>query len=145
MQRGGRYGEQPVGVLHHDASLHTLTSFFTFFYYTVTCFLGFVMNRLKCKYLSVLYLLYLVSAPGSEVKFVALAAQKLQSLVLLPRKTFILSVRSHFLCDENSVPLHQDLTLLDLQFPGSPGEAPRPAPVVVPEGSISLVQWDFSG
>lgn len=60
------------------------------------------------------------SAPGSEVKFVALAAQKLQSLVILPRKTFILSVRSHFLCDENSVPLHQDLTLLDLQFPGSP-------------------------
>ncbi|KAK5908994.1 hypothetical protein CgunFtcFv8_017006 [Champsocephalus gunnari] len=60
------------------------------------------------------------SAPGSEVKFVALAAQKLQSLVILPRKAFVLSVRSHFLCDENSVPLHQDLTLLDLQFPGSP-------------------------
>ncbi|KAG7217949.1 hypothetical protein INR49_020751 [Caranx melampygus] len=24
----------------------------------------------------------------------------------------------HFLCDENSVPLFQDFTLLDLQFPG---------------------------
>ncbi|KAI3362864.1 hypothetical protein L3Q82_001905 [Scortum barcoo] len=57
------------------------------------------------------------SAPGSEVKHIQVAAERIQLLLSLPRKTFIVTVRSHFLCDENSVPIHQDLTLLDLQFP----------------------------
>uniref|UniRef100_A0A3Q3J4B2 Uncharacterized protein n=1 Tax=Monopterus albus TaxID=43700 RepID=A0A3Q3J4B2_MONAL len=57
------------------------------------------------------------SAPGSEVKHIQLAAERIQSLLSLPQKTFIITVRSNFLCDENSVPIHQDLMLLDLQFP----------------------------
>ncbi|XP_027138159.1 shieldin complex subunit 2 isoform X2 [Larimichthys crocea] len=57
------------------------------------------------------------SAPGSQVKFIQAAAERLQTLLALPRKTFIVTVRSHFLCDENSVPISQDFTLLDLQFP----------------------------
>ncbi|XP_070772567.1 shieldin complex subunit 2 [Enoplosus armatus] len=57
------------------------------------------------------------SAPGSEVKHIQVAAERIQTLLSLPRKTFIITVRSHFLCDENSVPIHQDFTLLDLQFP----------------------------
>ncbi|KAM4607984.1 shieldin complex subunit 2 isoform 2-T2 [Polymixia lowei] len=58
------------------------------------------------------------TAPGSEVKHVHLVAERIQSLLSLPRKTFLLIVRSHFLCDENSVPTAQDFQLLDLQFPG---------------------------
>ncbi|XP_068597068.1 shieldin complex subunit 2 [Brachionichthys hirsutus] len=57
------------------------------------------------------------SAPGSEVKHVQVAAGRIQALLSLPRKTFSITLRSHFLCDENSVPVHQDFTLLDLQFP----------------------------
>ncbi|KAK2921568.1 hypothetical protein Q8A73_001053 [Channa argus] len=57
------------------------------------------------------------SAPGSEVKHIQVAAERIQTLLSLPRKTFIITVRSHFLFDENSVPINQDLTLLDLQFP----------------------------
>ncbi|XP_008286545.1 shieldin complex subunit 2 [Stegastes partitus] len=58
------------------------------------------------------------SAPGSEVKHIQVAAQRLQTLLSLPRKTFVITIRSHFLCDENSVAISQDFTLLDLQFPG---------------------------
>ncbi|XP_035460941.2 shieldin complex subunit 2 isoform X2 [Scophthalmus maximus] len=61
------------------------------------------------------------SAPGSEVKLIQAAAERIQMLVALPRKTFIVTIRSHFLCDENSVPLSQDFTLLDLQFPPDDG------------------------
>lgn len=43
------------------------------------------------------------------------AAQRIQSLLSLPRRSVTLTVRSHFLCDENSVTINQDLTLLDLQ------------------------------
>ncbi|XP_041863563.1 shieldin complex subunit 2-like [Melanotaenia boesemani] len=57
------------------------------------------------------------SVPGSEVKLIQVAAERLQDLLSLPRKTFIITIRSHFLCDENSVPIHQDFRLLDLQFP----------------------------
>ncbi|XP_068457913.1 shieldin complex subunit 2 [Clinocottus analis] len=56
------------------------------------------------------------SAPGSEVKLVQVAAERIQTFLALPRKTFVITVRSHFLCDENSVPLRQDFTLLDLQL-----------------------------
>ncbi|KAF0027905.1 hypothetical protein F2P81_020646 [Scophthalmus maximus] len=59
--------------------------------------------------------------PGSEVKLIQAAAERIQMLVALPRKTFIVTIRSHFLCDENSVPLSQDFTLLDLQFPPDDG------------------------
>ncbi|XP_044229606.1 shieldin complex subunit 2 isoform X2 [Thunnus albacares] len=57
------------------------------------------------------------SAPGSQVKLIQVAAERIQTLLCLPRKTFIITVRSHFLCDENSVPVTQDFTLLDIQFP----------------------------
>ncbi|XP_062256319.1 shieldin complex subunit 2 isoform X2 [Platichthys flesus] len=63
------------------------------------------------------------SAPGSEVKHIQVAADRILTLVSLPKETFTITVRSHFLCDENSAPLRQDLTLLDLQFPG--GRADR--------------------
>lgn len=55
------------------------------------------------------------AAPGSEVSHLQVAAQRIQRLLSLPRRSFTLTVRSHFLCDENSVPISQDLTLLDLQ------------------------------
>lgn len=57
------------------------------------------------------------SAAGSQVKLIQVAAERLQTLLSLPKKIFIVTVRSHFLCDENSVPIIQDFTLLDLQFP----------------------------
>uniref|UniRef100_A0A3B3YHA7 Uncharacterized protein n=1 Tax=Poecilia mexicana TaxID=48701 RepID=A0A3B3YHA7_9TELE len=42
---------------------------------------------------------------------VQVAAEKLQALLALPRKWVVITVRSHFLCDQNSVPLSQDFTL----------------------------------
>ncbi|XP_043992912.1 shieldin complex subunit 2 isoform X2 [Gambusia affinis] len=57
------------------------------------------------------------AAPGSQVRHVQVAAEKLQALLALPRKWVVITVRSHFLCDQNSVPLSQDFTLLDLQVP----------------------------
>ncbi|CAL8258954.1 unnamed protein product [Lota lota] len=62
--------------------------------------------------------LYKTINPGSEVRHVRLVAERIQSLVSLPLKRFLLTVRSHFLCDENSVPLVQDFLLLDFQFLG---------------------------
>uniref|UniRef100_A0A3Q3WDA1 Shieldin complex subunit 2 C-terminal domain-containing protein n=1 Tax=Mola mola TaxID=94237 RepID=A0A3Q3WDA1_MOLML len=56
-----------------------------------------------------------LAAPGSDVKHIQVAAERIRTVLSLPRKTFILTIRSHFLCDENSVPLRQDFTLLDLQ------------------------------
>ncbi|MEQ2168956.1 hypothetical protein GOODEAATRI_020033, partial [Goodea atripinnis] len=53
---------------------------------------------------------------GSQVRHVQVAAEKIQTLLSLPRKTIIITVRSHFLCDENSFPISQDFTLLDLQY-----------------------------
>ncbi|XP_061915351.1 shieldin complex subunit 2 [Entelurus aequoreus] len=60
--------------------------------------------------------LHRCSAPGSEVKQIQVVAQRLQNLLSLPKKTVIVSVRSLFLRDENSVPISQELTLLDLHF-----------------------------
>ncbi|XP_058506953.1 shieldin complex subunit 2 [Solea solea] len=57
------------------------------------------------------------SAPGSQVKLIQVAAERLHALLSLPKKTFVITIRSHFLCDENSAPLSQDFTLLDLQLP----------------------------
>ncbi|XP_070833807.1 shieldin complex subunit 2 [Chaetodon trifascialis] len=57
------------------------------------------------------------SAPGSEVKLIQVAAERLQTLLSLPKKIVTVTVRSHFLCDENSIPLNQDFTLLDLELP----------------------------
>ncbi|KAL6102273.1 shld2 [Pungitius sinensis] len=56
-----------------------------------------------------------ISAPGSEVKYVQVAAERIRILLSLPRKTFVLTVRSDCLCDENSVPLSREFTLLDLR------------------------------
>uniref|UniRef100_A0A665U2X2 Uncharacterized protein n=1 Tax=Echeneis naucrates TaxID=173247 RepID=A0A665U2X2_ECHNA len=61
--------------------------------------------------------LHRVSAPGSQVKHIQVAVERIQSLLSLPRKTFIITINSNFLCDENSIPLYQDFTLLDFQFP----------------------------
>ncbi|XP_022604355.1 protein FAM35A [Seriola dumerili] len=60
--------------------------------------------------------LHRISAPGSQVKHIQVAAERIQNFLSLPRKTFIITIRSHFLCDENSVPLYQDFTLLNFQF-----------------------------
>uniref|UniRef100_H3D757 Uncharacterized protein n=1 Tax=Tetraodon nigroviridis TaxID=99883 RepID=H3D757_TETNG len=54
------------------------------------------------------------AAPGSEVKQVQVAARKIHALLSLPRKEVVVTVRS-FLCDENSLPLARDFTLLDLR------------------------------
>ncbi|CAL8297840.1 unnamed protein product [Merluccius merluccius] len=62
--------------------------------------------------------LYKTITPGSEVRHVRLVAERIQSLVSRPLKSFLLTVRSQFLCDEHSVPLVQDFLLLDFQFPG---------------------------
>uniref|UniRef100_A0A3B5Q3B9 Shieldin complex subunit 2 n=1 Tax=Xiphophorus maculatus TaxID=8083 RepID=A0A3B5Q3B9_XIPMA len=56
------------------------------------------------------------AAPGSQMRHVQVAAEKLQALLALPRKWVVITVRSHFLCDQNSVPLSQDFTLMDLQL-----------------------------
>uniref|UniRef100_A0A3B5LAH2 Shieldin complex subunit 2 C-terminal domain-containing protein n=1 Tax=Xiphophorus couchianus TaxID=32473 RepID=A0A3B5LAH2_9TELE len=58
--------------------------------------------------------------PGSQMRHVQVAAEKLQALLALPRKWVVITVRSHFLCDQNSVPLSQDFTLMDLQVPTRP-------------------------
>lgn len=52
------------------------------------------------------------SGPSSGVKHIQVAAQKIQTL--LSHKTFIISIRSNFISDENSVPISQSFTLLDL-------------------------------
>ncbi|KAJ8014430.1 hypothetical protein DPEC_G00040140 [Dallia pectoralis] len=54
-------------------------------------------------------------APGSDVKLVQVVADRIYSLLSLPRRKFLLTVRSHFVCDENSVPTAQDFLLMDLQ------------------------------
>ncbi|XP_041645000.1 shieldin complex subunit 2 isoform X2 [Cheilinus undulatus] len=54
---------------------------------------------------------------GSELRHIQVAAEIILSLLTLPKKTVIITVQSHFLCDENSFPISQDFTLLDLQDP----------------------------
>ncbi|CDQ86948.1 unnamed protein product [Oncorhynchus mykiss] len=58
-------------------------------------------------------------APGSDVRLVQVVAERIYSLLSIPRRTFLLTVRSHFLCDENSVPTAQDFLLLDFHDPKS--------------------------
>ncbi|XP_019715672.1 shieldin complex subunit 2 isoform X2 [Hippocampus comes] len=53
---------------------------------------------------------------GSDVKHVQVAAERLHALLSLPRKDVLITVRSLFLCDENSAPISRELTLLDLRF-----------------------------
>lgn len=50
------------------------------------------------------------------MKHIQVAAEKIHTLLSLPRKVMVITIQSHFLCDENSVPVAQDFTLLDLQF-----------------------------
>ncbi|KAG7232791.1 hypothetical protein INR49_008089, partial [Caranx melampygus] len=79
-------------------------------------------NSQVCVQVPPLTLLKIFDAPpdklhrisGSQVKHIQVAAERIQTLLSLPRKTFPVTIRSHFLCDENSVPLFQDFTLLDL-------------------------------
>uniref|UniRef100_A0A3Q3DKU4 Uncharacterized protein n=1 Tax=Hippocampus comes TaxID=109280 RepID=A0A3Q3DKU4_HIPCM len=59
---------------------------------------------------------YWLSAAGSDVKHVQVAAERLHALLSLPRKDVLITVRSLFLCDENSAPISRELTLLDLRF-----------------------------
>ncbi|XP_051935690.1 shieldin complex subunit 2 isoform X2 [Hippocampus zosterae] len=56
------------------------------------------------------------AAAGSDVKQVQVAAERLHALLSLPRKDVLITVRSLFLCDENSAPISRELTLLDLHF-----------------------------
>ncbi|XP_061645888.1 shieldin complex subunit 2 isoform X5 [Phyllopteryx taeniolatus] len=57
------------------------------------------------------------AAAGSDVKYVQVAAERLHDLLRLPGKSVVIAVRSLFLCDENSAPVSQELTLLDLRVP----------------------------
>ncbi|XP_061546766.1 shieldin complex subunit 2, partial [Phycodurus eques] len=57
------------------------------------------------------------AAAGSDVKYVQVAAERLHDLLWLPGKSVVIGVRSLFLCDENSAPVSQELTLLDLRVP----------------------------
>ncbi|KAJ8248468.1 hypothetical protein GJAV_G00242340 [Gymnothorax javanicus] len=52
---------------------------------------------------------------SSDVRFTQVVANRLQSLLSIPRSTVLLTVSSHFQCDENSVPIVQDFLLLDIQ------------------------------
>lgn len=53
------------------------------------------------------------------MRLVQVVAERIYSLLSIPRRTFLLTVRSHFLCDENSVPTAQDFLLLDFHDPKS--------------------------
>ncbi|KAG7462599.1 hypothetical protein MATL_G00186480 [Megalops atlanticus] len=55
-------------------------------------------------------------APSSGVRFVQVVADRIGSLLSVPQNTFLLTVRSHFLCDENSVPTSRDFLLLDIHL-----------------------------
>ncbi|KAF7219523.1 shieldin complex subunit 2 [Nothobranchius furzeri] len=57
------------------------------------------------------------SALGPLVKHIQVAAERIHHLLSNPKKTFCITLQSHFLCDENSIPISQDFTLLDFQFP----------------------------
>ncbi|XP_062375203.1 shieldin complex subunit 2 [Sardina pilchardus] len=53
-------------------------------------------------------------APSSDVRHVQVVAERIHSLLATPRcSPFLLTVRSHIQCDENSVPIIQDFVLLD--------------------------------
>lgn len=44
-----------------------------------------------------------------------MAAEKIQNLVDLPKKTFSVTLQSRFMCDENSVTISQEFTLLHME------------------------------
>ncbi|KAA0717892.1 Protein FAM35A [Triplophysa tibetana] len=52
-------------------------------------------------------------APASEVRFVQVVADRISSILTDMKNTFLLTIRSHFLCDENSIPVIQNFLLLD--------------------------------
>ncbi|XP_076142014.1 shieldin complex subunit 2 [Alosa pseudoharengus] len=53
-------------------------------------------------------------APSSDVRHVQVVAERIHSLLATARRSpFLLTVRSHIQCDENSVPIIQDFVLLD--------------------------------
>lgn len=76
---------------------------------------SFTCRKVKVKFSQCSLPTFSPAAPGSEVSHLQVAAQRIQRLLSLPRRSFTLTVRSHFLCDENSVAISQDLTLLDLE------------------------------
>ncbi|KAM8852650.1 shieldin complex subunit 2 [Synchiropus picturatus] len=64
----------------------------------------------------------LVAAPqkvrresGSDEESIRMAAEKIWNLLELPKKTFVVTLRSIFMCDENDVAIAQEFTLLDMQ------------------------------
>ncbi|CAN9499531.1 unnamed protein product [Ophioblennius macclurei] len=57
------------------------------------------------------------AAPGSSLTNIRRAADRIGSLLSLPRRTITVRAQSHFLLDENGATLHQELTLLHLQMP----------------------------
>ncbi|TRY90553.1 hypothetical protein DNTS_002671 [Danionella cerebrum] len=57
-------------------------------------------------------------AAASEVKFLKIVADRI-GFLLNPMNLFLLTVRSQFQCDENSIPLIQDFLLLELSSTGA--------------------------
>ncbi|KAM6956232.1 nuclear factor NF-kappa-B p100 subunit-like [Aplochiton taeniatus] len=57
-------------------------------------------------------------APGSVMRHTQVVTDRIHALLSRPRPTFLLTIRSHFMCDENSFPTVQDFLLLDFQSPG---------------------------
>ncbi|XP_007258822.3 shieldin complex subunit 2 isoform X1 [Astyanax mexicanus] len=54
-------------------------------------------------------------APASEERFVHVVAKRIHSILSTPRTLYCLTVRSHFECDENSVPIIQNFFLLEFK------------------------------
>ncbi|KAF5895742.1 protein FAM35A isoform X1 [Clarias magur] len=52
-------------------------------------------------------------APDSEVRFVQVVAKRIHSILSAPGSMFHLTIRSHFDCDENSIPVIKNFLLLD--------------------------------
>ncbi|XP_072534459.1 shieldin complex subunit 2 isoform X2 [Salminus brasiliensis] len=52
-------------------------------------------------------------APASEERFVHVVAKRIHSILSTPRTMFRLTIRSHFDCDENRIPIVQNFFLLD--------------------------------
>ncbi|XP_030628252.1 uncharacterized protein LOC115810460 [Chanos chanos] len=54
--------------------------------------------------------------PSSDMRFVQVIAERIHSMLSTRKSTFLLTVRSHFQCDENSIPIIQNFLLLDFKF-----------------------------
>ncbi|KAK7148676.1 hypothetical protein R3I93_012883 [Phoxinus phoxinus] len=61
--------------------------------------------------------LHKIIAPASEVRFIQVIADRISSMLTPMKNTFLLTVRSHFQCDENSIPIIQNFLLLDFSSP----------------------------